>query len=99
MVDAFSAPKSLIAQAKREAAKRGMTKTGFYRYCLAKECGFSERDAASFSLHRGVTNSISGAVLNESSGPNSGVQIVQMGKKNLSNPYPKFRAKKKQPKL
>jgi hypothetical protein len=38
-----------------------MTKSGFYRYCLAKECGFSEKDATDMALHRGLYNSIEAA--------------------------------------
>ncbi len=44
-VDAFSAPKDLLVAAHREARKRRMSKSGFYRYCLAKEVGLSEREA------------------------------------------------------
>ena len=44
-VDAFSAPKDLLRAAQVSAKKRRMTKSGFYRYCLAKEVGFSEQQA------------------------------------------------------
>jgi hypothetical protein len=33
-----------------------MTKSGFYRYCLARECGFSQAEALEFSVHRAVVN-------------------------------------------
>jgi len=53
-VDAFSAPKSLLRRAAQEAARRGMTKTGFYRYCLAKELGYPEYEAIELAQHRSV---------------------------------------------
>jgi hypothetical protein len=56
VVDAFSAPASLLQKAAAAALKRGMTKTGFYRYCLAKECGYSEAEAQALATHRAVTN-------------------------------------------
>jgi hypothetical protein len=54
VVDAFSASKSLVKQATEEAARRGLTKSGFYRYCLAKELGYSEDDALELALHNTV---------------------------------------------
>ncbi len=53
-VDAFSAPKELLARAAAEALRRGMTKTGFYRYCLAKELGYPEEEALEFASHRAL---------------------------------------------
>jgi hypothetical protein len=53
-VDAFSAPKSLIIAATEEAARRGWPKSGFYRYCLAKELGYSEDDATELALHTSI---------------------------------------------
>ena len=57
-VDAFSAPKDLLAKAKRKAVELKMTKSGFYRYCLAKTLGYSEQEAKHFSEHRAVLNSV-----------------------------------------
>lgn len=56
-VDAFSAPKDLLRAAGVEALKRGMTKSGFYRYCLAKECGYSEAEAVIYAEHGSVMRS------------------------------------------
>lgn len=68
-VDAFSLPKKLLAESKARAAKLRMTKSGFYRYCLAKQLGYSEADAILLAEHRAVLNSveqdISAAALNE----------------------------------
>jgi hypothetical protein len=47
-VDAFSAPKDLLHAAQLEAKRRGLSKSGFYRYCLAKEVGYS--DSAALAL-------------------------------------------------
>lgn len=44
-VDAFSAPKDLLHAAQVEAKRRGLSKSGFYRYCLAKEVGYSDSAA------------------------------------------------------
>jgi predicted component of type VI protein secretion system len=57
-VDAFSLPTSLLAESKARAAQMRMTKSGFYRYCLAKELGYSEQDALLFAEHRAVLNSV-----------------------------------------
>jgi hypothetical protein len=54
MVDAFSAPRWLIDLAKKRAAELRWTKTGFYRYCLAKELGMSEADARELALHGAI---------------------------------------------
>lgn len=67
-VDAFSAPLSLLEKANKEALSRRMTKSGFYRYCLAKECGYSHEEAMALAEHRGLINSLDQARLNESSG-------------------------------
>ena len=48
-VDTFSAPKALLVRAWEEAMRRGWTKSGFYRYCLAKECGLSEEEALRYA--------------------------------------------------
>lgn len=47
-VDAFSAPKDLLHAAHLEAKRRGLSKSGFYRYCLAKELDYS--DSAALAL-------------------------------------------------
>ena len=57
-VDAFSLSKELQAAAKARAAKLGMTKSGYFRYCLATELGYSSEDAIKFAQHKAVTNSI-----------------------------------------
>jgi hypothetical protein len=44
-VDAFSAPKDLLRSAHLAAKKLRMSKSGFYRYCLARELGHSEKEA------------------------------------------------------
>ena len=61
-VDAFSAPKDLLAKAKRRAVELKMTKSGFYRYCLAKALGYSEEEARLFSEHRAVLNSVASSL-------------------------------------
>lgn len=55
-VTAFSAPKSLLREAIVRANEMGMSKTGFYRYCLAKELGYSAEDARALAEHRGAVN-------------------------------------------
>ena len=57
-VDAFSLPTDLLAKSKLRAAELGMTKSGFYRYCLAKELGHDETTARAYAAHRAVLNSI-----------------------------------------
>jgi hypothetical protein len=49
-VETFSAPKALLESVRNEAAQRGLTRSGFIRYCLAKEVGFSEEEAKEFAL-------------------------------------------------
>lgn len=53
-VDAFSAPKELLRAAQLEAQRRGMSKSGFYRYCLARAIGWPEEEALKVSRHLGV---------------------------------------------
>src|SRR5260370_33163197 len=53
-VDAFSAPRDLLRSAHLLAKKRRMTKSGFYRYCLAKEVGYSEPDALRIAEHASI---------------------------------------------
>ena len=40
-----------------------MTKSGFYRFCLAKMLGYSEEDAKKLAEHRAVLNSIEQALV------------------------------------
>jgi hypothetical protein len=54
-VEAFSLPKDLLEVAKVRAAAKGMSKSGYFRYCLAKELGYSEEEALSMANHRAVT--------------------------------------------
>jgi len=61
-VDAFSLPTELLAKAKQRAAQLQMTKSGFYRFCLAKELGYSETEARAFAQHRAVLNSVERAI-------------------------------------
>ena len=71
-VEAFSLPKSLLLEAKARAGLRNMTKSGYFRYCLAREMGYSEAEAVGLGQHRAVselqrTSSVnyrSGSVLN-----------------------------------
>ncbi len=53
-VDAFSAPRDLLRAAHLLAKKRRMTKSGFYRYCLAKEVEYSEQEALRVADNPGV---------------------------------------------
>src|SRR5262245_19711663 len=57
-VDAFSAPKGLLAAARKAAIKLRMTKSGFYRYALAHELGYSESEALAVAEHLGVSNAV-----------------------------------------
>lgn len=61
-VDAFSLPTELLAKAKERAALMHMTKSGFYRFCLAKELGYSDSEARLFAQHRAVLNSVERAI-------------------------------------
>ena len=54
-VEAFSASKDLIARAKARAAELGMNKSGYFRYCLALELGYTEGQARSMAQHSSVT--------------------------------------------
>ncbi len=55
-VDAFSAPRSLLNAAHIEAKKRRMSKSGFYRYCLAREVGYSQAAALQIAEHAQIGN-------------------------------------------
>lgn len=54
-MEAFTASVELLQAAEKRAAELGMTKSGFYRYCLAKEIGLTEEQAKGFGDHRAVT--------------------------------------------
>jgi hypothetical protein len=54
-VEAFSASKELLAAAKQRALEKKMSKSGFFRYCLAKELGYSEEEAQNIAEHGAVT--------------------------------------------
>lgn len=53
-VDAFSAPRDLLRAAQLLAKERRMTKSGFYRYCLAKEVGYSEEESLRIAEHASI---------------------------------------------
>lgn len=55
-VDAFSAPRDLLRAAQEEAKRRRMTKSGFYRYCLAKELGMTGDEAEQLAAHASIGN-------------------------------------------
>ena len=48
-VEAFSAPLSLLKLAQLKSAEKHMTRSGYYRYCLAKDLGYSEDEAITIS--------------------------------------------------
>jgi hypothetical protein len=50
-IEAFSASRELLAQTKVRAAKLSMSKSGYFRYAIAKEMGYSETEARDISLH------------------------------------------------
>ena len=54
-VDAFSASKTLLAAARLRAASLRMSKSGFYRYCLAKELGFDQAAALLVAEPRSIS--------------------------------------------
>jgi hypothetical protein len=50
-IEAFSASRALLAQTKVRAAQLSMSKSGYFRYAIAKELGYSEAEARDHSLH------------------------------------------------
>jgi hypothetical protein len=80
-VDAFSAPRSLIRAAQEKAKAMRLTKSGFYRYCLAKELGKSEEESLRVAEHGSVGQF---GLIKDS--PNSSITGVQ---KNFSGHAPK----------
>lgn len=57
-VEAFSLSKALRDQAKAKARTKKMSKSGFFRYCLARELGYSEEDATLIALHGALAREI-----------------------------------------
>lgn len=55
-VEAFSAPKELLRAAQIEAKRRRLSKSGFYRYCLAKELGRGEAESLRIAEHASIGN-------------------------------------------
>jgi len=53
-VEAFSASKSLLKEAKRRAAEIGMSKSGYFRSALAKDLGYDEGEAKELAFSRPV---------------------------------------------
>jgi hypothetical protein len=94
-VDAFSLPVDLLAQAKARAAAMKMTKSGFYRYCLARTLGYSEDEARKFSVHRAVLNSVETALrLTEVSSSNGSDHANYLAAKAKPVSYRKRASKK-----
>ncbi len=50
-IEAFSASREMLAQTKVRAAQLSMSKSGYFRYAIAKELGYSEGEARDISLH------------------------------------------------
>ena len=86
-VDAFTAPKALLMRAWAEALRRGWTKSGFYRYCLAKEIGMTEEEALRYAQHRGVRRSLAALAEN--------VQTCAEQASALNESAPEYGAQKK----
>lgn len=57
-VEAFSLPRSLLTEALQRAAALRMTKSGYFRYCLALELGYSESEAMDLAQHGAVSNTL-----------------------------------------
>ncbi|CAN5353991.1 hypothetical protein BH09VER1_BH09VER1_28600 [soil metagenome] len=53
-VETFSASTELLRKAQLAAKSRGLTKSGFYRYCLAKELGMGEEAALRIAEHAAI---------------------------------------------
>ena len=53
-VEAFSAPKDLLRRARRRAVSLGMTMSGYLRYVVALELGYSAAEAKDMALHPSV---------------------------------------------
>jgi len=55
-VEAFSLPRELLKAAKVRAAELQMSKSGYFRFCLAKELGIPEGEAKALAAHSSVRN-------------------------------------------
>ena len=53
-VEAFSAPKELLRHARQRAVSLGMTMSGYLRYVVALELGYSRAEARDLALHPSV---------------------------------------------
>lgn len=53
-VEAFSLNKDLLVRAKRRAVELKMSKSGYFRYCLALELGHPEPEAREIAAHGAV---------------------------------------------
>ena len=53
-VAAFSASLDLLGKADDKAKSLGMSRSGYLRYCLAKELGFPDSEAKAISLHGAI---------------------------------------------
>jgi hypothetical protein len=53
-VEAFSAPKELLLHARQRAVTLGMTMSGYLRYVVALELGYSEPEARDLALHPSI---------------------------------------------
>jgi hypothetical protein len=53
-VEAFSAPKELLQHARQRAVSLGMTMSGYLRYVVALELGYSAAEARDLALHPSV---------------------------------------------
>lgn len=60
-VDAFSLPASLLSAARLKAVSMGFTRSGYYRYALAKELGYGEEQARQLADNQATQNSIARA--------------------------------------
>jgi len=97
-VESFTASKEMLREAQTEAMRRRMTKSGFYRFCLAKELGRTEQEAMRIAEHASIGHF---NVLNaETSGDNSPVIFKSASTgAPAAKPYPKpKRGQKKTPK-
>lgn len=56
-VHAVSLSRDLLLQARRRAVEYGMTISGYFRYCLAIELGYSQRDARELAQHQVIAKS------------------------------------------
>lgn len=95
-VDAFSAPKDLLHAAQVEAKRRGLSKSGFYRYCLAKEVGYSDSAALALAETKPLGFSIIEPTLRTSDSP-AAEDLATAPKKSVTYPPLKKSAVKIRP--